>query len=98
MSLGSLGKYTPAKVGDRTVIDALQPFVEVLQRDHDLKQAAAAAIKGAESTKGMRPRLGRAVYIGGSAWEYVPDPGAYGLSMFLNGMVAALNSGQVSTS
>lgn len=44
-------------------------------------------MKGAEETKGMRARLGRGVYIGGDGWKGVPDAGAWGLSVFLEGLV-----------
>ena len=89
-SLESLEQYTPAKPGDRTLIDALAPFVETLSKTGDIKQAAQAATKGSESTKGMKPGLGRSVYVGGTGWEDVPDPGAYGLSEFLEGLAESL--------
>jgi len=85
-STKSLSKYTPAQPGDRTLVDALYPFVETLSSSGDLKQAAEAARKGAEGTKGMRASLGRTVYIGGSGFEQVPDPGAWGLSEFFLGL------------
>ena len=86
LSLNALGKYTPAKPGDRTLVDALFPFIETLESTGSLKEAAKAARKGAESTKGMPPKLGRTVYVGGTAWKTVPDPGAWGLSVFLQGL------------
>lgn len=82
----ALAKYTPAKPGDRTLVDALYPFVETLGKTGDLKQAAEASRKGAVSTKGMKASLGRSVYIGGSGYEEVPDPGAWGLSSFFLGL------------
>ncbi|CAG8972065.1 hypothetical protein HYALB_00004931 [Hymenoscyphus albidus] len=82
----ALSRYTPAKVGDRTLVDALQLFVDVLNSTGDLTKAAEAARKGAESTKGMKASLGRTVYIGGSGFEQVPDPGAWGLSEFFLGL------------
>ena len=89
-SLQALTKYTPAKPGDRTLIDALSPFVKILAETGDAKQAAQAAKKGADSTEGMKASLGRTVYIGGDGWKGVPDPGAYGLSEFLTGLVDGL--------
>ena len=89
-TLGNLESYTPAKPGDRTLIDALAPFIETLAKTSDTNQAAQPAIKGSESTKGMKPGLGRSVYVGGSGWEDVPDPGAYGLSEFLQGLAEGL--------
>ena len=90
MSLKDLGQYTPAQPGDRTLMDALVPFVNVLTETGDVKQAAIASKEGADKTKGMRASLGRSVYVGGTGFEEVPDPGAYGLSVFLNGLAEAL--------
>jgi dihydroxyacetone kinase len=88
-SLESLSKYTPAQPGDRTLIDALYPFVGTLCRTGSPKKAAAAAAEGAQKTKGMKASLGRSVYVGGNL-EVVPDPGAYGLSEFLSGLAEGL--------
>lgn len=85
-SCEALSRYTPARPGDRTLVDALYPFVETLKSTGDLKQAAEAAKKGAEGTKGMKASLGRTVYIGGSGYEEVPDPGAWGLASFFLGL------------
>ncbi|KAI1375165.1 dihydroxyacetone kinase [Hypoxylon crocopeplum] len=85
-SCDALSKYTPARPGDRTLIDALYPFVEVLGKTGDLKKAAEASKKAADDTKGMAPSLGRAVYVGGSGFEQVPDPGAWGLASFFLGL------------
>jgi len=86
-SLDALGKYTPAQPGDRTLVDALYPFVDTLGKTGDPKKAAEAARKGSEGTKGMKASLGRTVYVGGEGWQGVPDPGAHGLSEFLVGLV-----------
>ncbi|KAG7151492.1 Dihydroxyacetone kinase 1 like protein [Verticillium longisporum] len=40
-----LSEYTPARPGDRTLIDALHPFVEVLDSTGNVKQAADAALE-----------------------------------------------------
>lgn len=85
-SCNVLSKYTPARPGDRTLIDALYPFVEVLEKTADLRQASIAAMDAANKTKGLKASLGRTVYIGGSAFEQVPDPGAWGLASFLLGL------------
>lgn len=82
----SLSHYTPARPGDRTLVDALHPFNSVLTNASDLREAAEAARKGAEGTKGMKASLGRTVYVGGDGWEQVPDPGAWGLSEFFLGL------------
>lgn len=90
-ALETLATYTPAQPGDRTLVDALAPFVKSLVETGDIGAAAAAAQKGTESTKNMKASLGRAVYVGGeSEWVgKIPDPGAYGLSEFLSGLADA---------
>ncbi|KAL2141343.1 hypothetical protein VTI28DRAFT_2524 [Corynascus sepedonium] len=90
-SCDALSKYTPARPGDRTLVDALYPFVETMEKTGNVKQAAEAAQKAAEGTKGMKPSLGRTVYIGGSGFEQVPDPGAWGLANFFLGLAGIKN-------
>lgn len=85
-SLKALGKYTPAKPGDRTLMDALYPFVETLSQTGDVDKAAAAADEAAKGTKGMKASLGRTVYVGGEGFQEVPDPGAHGLAELLLGL------------
>ena len=85
-SIERLSQYTPAHVGDRTLMDALLPFVETLKISKNIKDATEAARRGAESTRGMPASLGRAVYVGGTGYKEVPDPGAFGLSIFLSGL------------
>jgi len=89
-SLQALGKYTPATIGDRTLMDALIPFVDTLASG-DVKKAAEAAKEGAEKTKHMKASLGRTVYVGaeGEWLGKVPDPGAHGLQEFLVGLAGA---------
>ncbi|BBX17929.1 dihydroxyacetone kinase subunit DhaK [Mycolicibacterium duvalii] len=64
-----------AQVGDNTVVDALHPANEALQRGDSLRQAAHAATDGAESTKDRVARKGRASYVGEAGKEAI-DPGA----------------------
>jgi dihydroxyacetone kinase len=85
-SLQALGKYTPAQVGDRTLVDALHPFVQTLSKTGDVDEAAKAAQAGAKKTKGMKASLGRTVYVGGEGFQEVPDPGAHGLAELLLGL------------
>ncbi|KAH0387577.1 dihydroxyacetone kinase, partial [Aureobasidium melanogenum] len=88
-ALEGLGKYTPARPGDRTLVDALEPFIEQLAATNDLNKAAQAAKQGSDATKGMKASLGRSVYVGNEGFKEVPDPGAYGLSEFLTGLAEA---------
>ncbi|KAL5343118.1 Dak1 domain-containing protein [Aspergillus crustosus] len=91
-SINALAKYTPAQVGDRTLIDALVPFCQTLVDKKDVHAAAKAAEEGTEATKHMKASLGRAVYVGGEdEWlGRVPDPGAHGLYEFFTGLASVL--------
>ncbi|KAJ4418002.1 hypothetical protein N0V82_005854 [Gnomoniopsis sp. IMI 355080] len=96
-ALDQLSKYTPAKVGDRTVMDTLIPFAEMVQKAGKLDDAVSAAVKGAEATSAMTPRLGRATYVAagrenGNSGQLPPDPGAWGAMVAIRG----LRDGQVS--
>jgi dihydroxyacetone kinase-like predicted kinase len=86
-ALDSLLKYTRARLGDRTCLDCLIPFVETLQETGDSKKALEEAEKGVETTKKLEAKLGRSSYLDEAATRGVPDPGAYGLLMLLEGMV-----------
>ncbi|MEU6819701.1 dihydroxyacetone kinase family protein [Streptomyces atriruber] len=73
--------------GDCTLVDALAPAAESLaaSRDADapeapLTEAAQAAIRGALATASLRPRRGRASYVGDHALG-VPDPGALAVAL-----------------
>ncbi|KAK6211644.1 dihydroxyacetone kinase [Colletotrichum tabaci] len=88
-ALDTLQQATPARQGDRTLIDALEPFVRTLGSSGSVKEAVEAARKGVEATKGMAASLGRAVYVEESAWGKVPDPGAEGVLAILEGLEAA---------
>jgi ATP-dependent dihydroxyacetone kinase len=79
----SISQLGGAKAGDRTMLDALLPateaFAQGVQSGLSLREAWAKAIaaaeQGAEATAKMRPRLGRAAYLGDRALG-APDAGA----------------------
>jgi dihydroxyacetone kinase len=73
--LGRMQEIGGAKVGDRTMVDALAPALDSL---HDgLSQAASAARKGADDTAFMsRAKAGRAAYVNARQLEGNNDPGA----------------------
>lgn len=93
--LAELCKYTSARVGSRTIMDALIPFVETLHKNPaDLRAAVAAASTGAERTRRMDAKLGRASYVAKEQFdseEGIPDPGALGVVSILEGVVAGLS-------
>jgi dihydroxyacetone kinase len=93
--LAELCKYTSARTGSRTIMDALIPFVEHLHKNpEDLHAAVAAARAGAEKTRRMDAKLGRASYVAKEQLDLeeagVPDPGALGVVSILEGVVAGL--------
>ena len=75
-----------AVVGDKTLIDALVPAADTLtaaakegmKMKAAMKKAAAAAVEGAEKTKFIQAKMGRA---GVTDSEGYPDAGAYGLGV-----------------
>ena len=83
-----------AQVGDKTVVDALQPMVEVMQQnlDKDLsfeeitQIALEAAIQGKENSKQYAAKFGRAKTLGDRAIGY-PDAGAVSLTLILQAML-----------
>lgn len=86
-AMEQLLKYTRARLGDRTMLDCLIPFVETLRESGgNAKKAIEEAKKGVEGTKTMQAKLGRSTYLDESATMGVPDPGAYGLLILLQGM------------
>ena len=82
-ALQKLQQATPARQGDRTVMDALEPFIKSLVRGAGVGVAILEASQGVAATKGMRGTLGRAVYVEESNWQEVPDPGAEGVLCIL---------------
>lgn len=86
----AVSEFGGAQVGDKTLVDALVPFVETfgaVAADGDLieawREATRAAQDAAEKTADLLPRLGRARAHGEKAVG-TPDPGAVSL-----GLVAA---------
>jgi triose/dihydroxyacetone kinase / FAD-AMP lyase (cyclizing) len=78
-----------AKPGDRTMLDALDPFVEALRKGvggkasrEAILAAVEAAKRGVEATARMKPRLGRSSYLGDRVLGY-PDPGAKAVVVWL---------------
>ncbi|CCX12056.1 Similar to Dihydroxyacetone kinase 1; acc. no. O13902 [Pyronema omphalodes CBS 100304] len=83
-ALSDLGRYTPAQPGDRTMMDALYPFLAEFEKTGDVVRAAKEARAGADKTKGMKPKLGRTVYI--EQVGDIPDPGAVGIAVLVEGL------------
>ncbi|MFW6347486.1 MAG: dihydroxyacetone kinase subunit DhaL [Cyclonatronaceae bacterium] len=86
-----------ASVGDKTIVDALEPAVEAFKAEavkHDallpaLAQAVEAARKGMESTVPMVAKKGRASYLGERSKDH-QDPGATSAYLMLKALHEAV--------
>ena len=86
----TLFTLSKAKVGDKTMMDALIPATEAMQAAGDdeaeiFAAAAEAALKGAENSKNFVSRFGRARSYG-EATLGTPDAGAVSMSYFFAGL------------
>jgi dihydroxyacetone kinase len=79
-----------AKPGDRTMLDALDPFVKSLRNGDAISIAIAEAMKGAEATVRMRPRQGRSSYLGDRVLGHA-DPGAAAVAIWLRAACDAIS-------
>ena len=81
-------------LGDKTLLDALVPAVDVLEASLDqgagvaLERAAVKARESAEATKGMLAKRGRAAYTGERSRDSV-DAGAVGVAVLLEAVSKA---------
>ncbi|MCO4276018.1 dihydroxyacetone kinase subunit DhaL [Pseudarthrobacter sp. HLT3-5] len=89
-----------AGIGDKTMIDALEPATTVLAKSlangTDLRgsiaTAAAAASKGRDSTKPLVARKGRASYLGDRSAGHI-DPGAASAAILVAALAASVEEG-----
>jgi dihydroxyacetone kinase len=94
-AVGSISELGGAKPGDRTMLDALQPAVDVFGGTQAngpaaLRAAADAAAQGAAKTSELAPALGRASYLGDRALG-VPDGGAVAVSIWLKALADSID-------
>jgi len=94
--LAGVRKQTKAKAGDKTMMDALEPAVKAIREACDagksvaeaLAAGAEAAMKGAESTKNLVARFGRAKNLGERTLGH-QDPGATSIALMFDGFAEA---------
>jgi dihydroxyacetone kinase len=80
--LEAMQRYGGAKVGDRTMIDALKPALDALLEGGTVQTAAIIARHGADSTKTMRSaNAGRSAYLDARTLEGNADPGAEAIAL-----------------
>ncbi|XP_043915430.1 triokinase/FMN cyclase [Protopterus annectens] len=95
----AMKKYGGAEPGDRTMLDSLCPAAQELQSLHSfpgselqvLSKAVQKAEAGAEATKEMTAKAGRASYIS-SARLLHPDPGSVAVTAILRAILVALEN------
>lgn len=96
-SIGERSFGRGAVVGDKTLVDALAPCVDSwlnsASNESDMKTAfekgAEAAVKGAEYTKEIVARMGRAGTVGERSLGY-PDAGAHALGVIFTEIAGSL--------
>lgn len=94
--ISKMQKQSRAQIGDKTMMDAFLPALAALKAadpsrgvEAALEQAAAAAAQGAEATKSMCAKFGRARSLGSRSVGAV-DPGAMSIALMFEGFHAAL--------
>ncbi len=93
--LKNIQMNTNAQVGDKTMMDAVIPAVEAIKSSTSddckvvLQAGAEAALKGAESTIGMRANFGRARNLGDKTIGH-PDAGATSWASIFDSFAKAL--------
>lgn len=88
LALDGVTRLGRARLGDKTLVDALVPFVETLEREAALgrsltdawKAAATAAKVAADATSALTPKLGRARPLAERSIGH-PDAGAISLAL-----------------
>jgi len=96
-ALASIKDLGTAAIGDKTMVDALEPAVETLRAkleegaslDHALEEAAAAAENGMRATIPLQARKGRASYLGERSVGH-QDPGATSTALIIRALVKAV--------
>ena len=91
--LAQFTKSSKAELGGKTMMDALHPAVKAMEGSSDVPTlfaaAAKAAVKGAESTKEMVAKYGRARNLGEKTIGHV-DAGATSISLIFTAMSEAI--------
>jgi dihydroxyacetone kinase-like protein len=96
-ALAAIQELGAAEVGDKTIVDALEPAVAALRTAlgageplaRALEAAAAAAEEGALATVPLQARKGRASYLGERSIGH-QDPGATSTALIMRALVRAV--------
>ncbi|MBV1756194.1 MAG: dihydroxyacetone kinase subunit L [Methanobacterium sp.] len=96
-AIDGIQKRGGAKLGDKTLLDALIPAVESLKKSAknnedlytSLEQSASEAVLGGEKTKEIVASKGRATYLGDRSLNH-PDAGATAIGVIFTGIIEKL--------
>lgn len=91
-ALQRLYTYTRARPPSRTLVDPLQAFIDTLAKTNvDFAAAVKAAGDAALKTRDLEAKAGRSAYVEGDRLkqERVPDPGAWGIKILVEGLLGA---------
>jgi phosphoenolpyruvate---glycerone phosphotransferase subunit DhaL len=96
-ALAAIKELGAAEVGDKTIVDALEPAVAALRTAlgageplaRALEETAAAAEEGAQATVPLQARKGRASYLGERSVGH-QDPGATSTALIMRALVRAV--------
>jgi phosphoenolpyruvate---glycerone phosphotransferase subunit DhaL len=96
-ALAAIKELGAAEVGDKTIVDALEPAVAALRTAlgageplaRALEATAAAAEEGAQATVPLQARKGRASYLGERSVGH-QDPGATSTALIMRALVRAV--------
>jgi len=97
-ALAAIRELGAAVVGDKTIVDALEPAAAALKRAVDageplsraVEAAAAAAEEGALATVPLQARKGRASYLGARSIGH-QDPGATSTALIMRALERAVS-------
>ena len=103
-AVAKLQTFSKAEPGDKTMLDALFPFVDTLESEvqggADLgaawRRAAEVAVQAAEDTAALTPRIGRARPLAERSIG-TPDPGAVSLGLIVTAVGKVLPGGEPDT-
>ena len=104
-ALKKLEQVTAARMGDRTMMDALIPAISALARRRwddpsvAFDDAVTAATLGCKRTKTLSSKFGRSTYVSAegddSSANDIPDPGACGVVAILTGIRDAIKGERI---
>ena len=79
-----------AEVGDKTMVDVLEPVAEALNADKSFDEVIKIAEESMEKTKDIKAKKGRASYVGERSIGHI-DPGAASSYILVKETLGAIN-------